>query len=205
MVFKNIFIEEPEMIKARKSGAFQYQGDGDVYYLTKNVNDVFNTNHLNRLEDNIYRFSKTPNLNSDKFGEASGISLKFKITGLEAKCGAFEAKCMSADTYMYKLLASCFEKKRIPFNPLLCYTDYKRNFPMDLISEAQTVQALVNAGIPKKVAFEQLSFVDDVDYVLDIIEEEKEGIPSLMDDLPDDNEKDDEKDIEKNNNEDMEK
>lgn len=194
MVFKNLFMEDKEMVKARKSGAFQFQGDGDVYYLTKNVNDVFNTNHLNRLEDNIYRFSKTPNLNSDKFGEASGISLKFKITGLEAKCGAFEAKCMSADTYMYKLLASCFEKKRIPFNPLLCYTDYKRNFPMDLISEAQTVQALVNAGIPKKVAFEQLSFVDDVDYIMDIIEEEKEGIPNLFDNTPDDDETDDETD-----------
>lgn len=193
MVFKNMYIDEGEMAKARKSGAFQYQGgdNSDVYYLTKDVNDTFNTNHLNRLEDNIYRFSKTPNLNSDKFGEASGIALKFKITGLEAKCGAFEAKCVSADTYMFKLLASCFEKKRIPFNPLLCYTVYKRNFPMDLISEAQTVQALVNAGVPKVVAFEQLSFVDDVEYLMDIIEEEKDGIPSLMDNLPDDNDTDD--------------
>jgi SPP1 family phage portal protein len=193
MVFKNIYIDDKEMAKSRKSGAFQYQGggDSDVYYLTKDVNDTFNTNHLNRLEDNIYRFSKTPNLNSDKFGEASGISLKFKITGLEAKCGAFEAKCMSADTYMFKLLASCFEKKRIPFNPLQCYTAYKRNFPMDLISEAQTVQALVNAGVPKKVAFEQLSFVDDVDFLMDMIEAEKDGIPSLMVDLPDDDETDD--------------
>lgn len=188
MVFQNVIIDDLEMAKARKSGAFQFNGMGDskVYYLVKDVNDSFNTNHLNRVEDNIYRFSKTPNLNSDKFGEASGISLKFKITGLESKCGAFEAKCMSADTYMYKLLASSFSKKRIPFDPLRAYTSYKRNFPMDLVSEASTVQALINAGVPKVVAYEQLSFVDDADYIMELIEQEKEAIPALTDLLPED-------------------
>lgn len=194
MVFQNVVISDEEMTKARKSGAFRYSSmgsDSKVYYLVKDVNDSFNTNHLNRLEDNIYRFSKTPNLNSDKFGEASGISLKFKITGLESKCGAFEAKCLSADVYMYKLLASSFAKKRIPFDPLQCYTVYKRNFPMDLVNEATTAQALVNAGIPKKIAFEQLSFVDDVDYIMDEIEAEKDNIPPLTVTLPEDDEDDD--------------
>ena len=194
MVFKNVIISDEEMTKCRKSGAFQYSSmgtDSDVFYLTKEVNDAFNEHHLNRLEDNIYRFSKTPNLNSDKFGESSGISLKFKITGLESKCGMYEAKCISADTYMYKLLGSSFAKKRIPFDYLQCYTTYKRNFPMDLVSEAQTVQSLTNAGVPKKIAFEQLSFVDDVDYIMDEIEKEKEAIPSLMQMLPEDNETDD--------------
>jgi len=192
LVFQNVMIPDAEMAKARKSGAFQFNGldNSKVYYLTKDVNDTFNTNHLNRLEDNIYRFSKTPNLNSEKFGEASGVSLKFKITGLESKCGAYEAKCIGADTYMFKLLASSFNKKRIAFDPLQCYTSYKRNFPMDLVNEASTVQALVNAGLPKQVAFEQLSFVDDVEYIMELIEQEKDGIPSLMDVLPDDEDDD---------------
>lgn len=189
MIFENVIIGDEEMAKARKSGAFTFQsmgGTGKVYYLTKQVDDSFNTNHLNRLEDNIYRFSKTPNLNSDKFGEASGISLKFRITGLESKCGAFEAKCISADTYMFKLLASSFAKKRIPFDPLRAYTAYKRNFPMDLINEADTAQKLKAAGLPNSVIFEQLSFVDDVQYILDEIEKEKDGIPSLMSTIPED-------------------
>lgn len=198
LVFKNVVIDDKEMAKARKSGSFSYNAmqDSDVYYLIKNVNDAFNTNHLNRLEDNIYRFSKTPNLNSDKFGTSSGISLKFKITGLESKCGTFEAKCVSADTYMFKLLGSSFAKKRIPFDCLQCYVVYKRNFPMDLVSEAQTVQQLTSAGLPKKIAFEQLSFVDDVDYIMDEIEAEKDGIPSLMDMLPEDEETEKENDKE---------
>lgn len=189
LVFQNVIIPPAEMAKARKSGAFSFNSMSDnskVYYLVKDVNDAFNEHHLNRLEDNIYRFSKTPNLNSDKFGSASGIALKFKITGLEGKCGMFEAKCISADTYMFKLLASSWNKKRIPFDPLQAYSVYKRNFPMDLINEAQTVQGLVNAGMPKKIAFEQLSFVDDVDYIMDEIEKEKEGVPSLLQHVPED-------------------
>lgn len=189
MVFENVIIDNVEMAKARKSGAFQFNsvgGTGKVYYLTKEVNDTFNTHHLNRLEDNIYRFSKTPNLNSDKFGEASGISLKFRITGLESKCGAFEAKCISADTYMFKLLASSFTKKRIAFDPLRAYSAYKRNFPMDLVNEADTAQKLKAAGLPNSVVYEQLSFVDDVQYILDEIEKEKDGIVPLTMELPED-------------------
>lgn len=204
MVFKNIVISPEEMAKARKSGAFEFNsmsGDSDVYYLVKNVNDGFNTNHLNRLEDNIYRFSKTPNLNSEKFGTASGISLKFKITGLESKSGTFEAKMKSADTYMFKVLASSFNKKRIPFDYLQCDVTYCRNFPMDLVSEAQTCQQLISAGLPKEIAFEQLSFVDDVREVMDLIEAEKDSIPSLTEEIPEDFEEENEEENEETDDE----
>ena len=201
MVFKDIIINDEEMAKARKSGAFRFNsmsGTGDVSYLVKNVNDTFNSNHLARLEDNIYRFSKTPNLNSEKFGNASGISLKFKITGLESKSGAFEAKMTSADTYMFKLLGSSLAKKRIAFDYLQCSAVYSRNFPMDLVSEAQTCQQLISAGLPKEIAFEQLSFVDDVQYIMDLIEQEKESIPSLMYQLPEDDGKEGEENEDEN-------
>lgn len=190
MVFQNVNIDDVTMAKARKSGAFRFNGiaESKIYYLTKDVNDTFNNNHLNRLEDNIYRFSKTPNLNDDSFGTASGIALKFRITGLESKCGSFEAKCVSADNYMFKLLGSIFQKKKIPFEYLQCYVKYKRNFPMDIASEAQTAQALIGAKLPQEVVYEQLSFIDDVDYVMKLIEDEKNGITPL--ETPVDNEPD---------------
>ena len=182
MVFENVMLDDEEMQKAQSSGAIQFKtgpNGGKVYYLTKDVNDTFSENHLNRLEQNIYRFSKTPNLNDDAFGTASGISLKFKLTGLEAKCGMFQAKVDLAGTYMFKLLASSWAKKRIAFDPLQAYLDYSRNFPLDLQGEAAGVQALINAGLPKEIAYDQLSFVDDVNYVMSLIEQEQAGIPPL--------------------------
>lgn len=190
MVFENININDEEMHKMQVSGAFQFgtgQNGGRVYFLTKEINDGFIEHHLDRLEENIYRFSKTPNLSDESFGTASGISLKFKLTGLETKCGMFEAKMISAGTYMFTLLAKVWAKKQIKIDPLQCVMSFKRNFPLDLLSEAQAVQALTAAGLPKRVAFDiALSCVDDVDWVMEVIEKEKDNIPDL-DDVNDDN------------------
>lgn len=184
MVYENVNLDEKEMAKAQASGAIQFYsgvGNGKVYFLTKNINDAFLEHHLERLEKNIYRFSKTPNLSDEAFGTASGISLKFKLTGLETKCGMFEAKMISAGTYMFRLLAKAWEKKQVKIDPLQCVMEFKRNFPLDLLSEAQAAQALISAGVPKRVAFQiALSCIDDIDYVMQLIEAEKENIPSLF-------------------------
>ena len=197
MVFENISLTEEEMRKMQASGAFQFftggSNGGKVYFLTKEINDAFIEHHLDRLEENIYRFSKTPNMGDEAFGTASGISLKFKLTGLETKCGMFEAKMISAGTYMFKLLAKVWEKKQVKIDPLQCIMAFKRNFPLDLLSEAQAVQALKAAGLPDRVAYEiALSCVDDVEYVMQQKEMEKDSIPSLMDELPEDNTLDEE-------------
>lgn len=183
MVFENVPLDENDIKQAQKTGAFSFANGmgGKVYFLTKDINNTFSENHLNRIEDNIYRFSKTPNLTDETFGNGtSGISLKFKLTGLEAKCGMFQAKMQSAGMYMFKVLSSSLEKKGIKIDPLQCIMEFTRNFPLDLTSEAQAAQQLINAGLPKEIAFAAaLSFIDDIDYVMQLIEQEKDSIPSL--------------------------
>lgn len=185
MIFEGLKIDDDTIREGQKSGAFKIPQtgtqQGKVYFLTKNINDAFTEHHLQRTEDNIYRFSETPNLNDDTFGSASGISLKFKLHGLETKCGMFQAQVMNAAQYMWKLLASVWSKKRIAVDPLQVTMEFKRNFPLDTLSEAQTAQALIGAGLPKQIAFAQLSCVDDVDYVMELIEEEQQAMPSMLD------------------------
>jgi len=184
MVFKNVHLDEKERQAAQAAGSFEIQSNGvsdaDICFLTKEINDTFIEHHLDRLEENIYRFSKTPNMSDESFGTASGVSLKFKLTGLETKCGMFEAKMISAGTYMFTLLSKAWAKKTIKIDPLQVVMDFRRNFPVDVQGEAANVQALVAAGLPKAVAYAQLSFVDDVDYVMQLIEEERDSMPSLM-------------------------
>lgn len=152
----------------------------------KVLNDTFTENNLARMEENIYRFSKTPNLSDESFGSASGIALKFKLTGLETKCGMFQAKMQAAGMYMFKVLASSRGKRKITVDPLRCIMDFKRNFPPDILSEAQAAQQLIAAGLPKRVAYTlALSGVDDIDRVMQLIEQETNGIPDLPD-LPED-------------------
>jgi len=183
LIFENIVLDEETIRKGQKAGSFIFPSmgtqQGRAYFLTKNINDSFTEHHLERLQNNIYRFSKTPNLNDNQFNNASGISLKFKLHGLETKCGMFEAKVMDAAQYMWKLLCSSWGKRGNKIDPLQITMSFNRNFPLDLQSEAQAVQSLIAAGLPKSTAFEQLSFIDDVDYVMQLIEDEQNAMPHL--------------------------
>lgn len=185
MVYENVMASDEEIEKAQHSGAIKFKtgpNGGRIYYLTKDVNDTFTENHLNRLEADIYKFSKTPNLSDESFGTASGIALKFKLTGLETKCSMFQAKCACAAAYMFKLLASAWRKKQIDFDPLQAYIEYKRNFPLDVVGEAQAAQSLINTGMPKEIAWQKtLSFIntDDMEDIMQLIEEQQAAIDDL--------------------------
>lgn len=182
-IYENVQITPEEIAMANYTGALSFfngTGSGKIYNLEKNVNDSFVEHQLQRLSDNIYKFSKTPNLNDEAFGNASGTALRFKLTALESKCGMFQAKMASAGTYMFKLLAAAWEKKGLHIDPLQCVMEFKRNFPLDVESEARAAQALINTGMPKEIAWDKsLSFIDDIDYVMQLVENEKDGIPPL--------------------------
>lgn len=195
MVFENLGINKETAKELQKSGIIDMQSvgvqEGKVYFLTKNINDTFTEHHLQRLEDNIYRFSRTPNLSDDTFGSASGVSLKFKLHGLETKCGMFEAKMLDASQYMFKVLASAWVKKSIAFDPLQVTLDFKRNFPLDEESIARTMQAYKGVGMPMDWIVRQAPSIDDPDWVMGLIEEEQSAnvedmYPDVTDDVPDD-------------------
>ena len=189
LMLVSVNVPEGFLREAQKSGSLIIPAVGanavqePIKWLTKNIDDAFTEHHLQRIEDNIYRFSRTPNLNDETFGSASGISLKFKLHGLEAKCGMFEAKMLDASQYMFKILASAWKKKGIDFDPLQVTLDFKRNFPLDRLAEAQAAQAEIGAGLPKQYVFGKMSDVDDVNYIMTLIEEEKGGIASLYEDV----------------------
>lgn len=184
MVFRQL-IDEPEMQKAQKTGSFYIPNVGNtdrdpIYWLTKNINDGYTEHHLDRLEDNIYRFSKTPNLNDEKFGETSGVALRFKLHGLEVKCAQFEAKMMDAAKYMWKLLASSWAKRAIKVDPLQCLVSFERNFPLDHLSNAQTAQALIAAGVPDEVAWDiAIPEIEDIGYVKEVKRRQQEEAMTL--------------------------
>ena len=179
MIFDGIKIEDEEINKARNTGAIKMppagtQTNRKVYFLTKDINDAFTEHHIKHTEDNIYRFSKTPNLNDETFGSASGVSLKFKLHGLETKCGMFQANVMDAAQYMWQVLCSAWEKREKHVDPLHITMDFKRNFPLNIVNEAQAASTLISAGLPKRIVFGLLSFIDDVDEVMEEIENEKD-------------------------------
>jgi SPP1 family phage portal protein len=187
MIFKNLRVDDNEIAKGRKTGCFvippvgSSQPEGSVEFVTKDNSGSFVEQHLNRVKDNIFDLSDTPDIEGESFGNASGVGLKFKLHPLETKCAMYEAKVMDAAQYMWRLLSAAWSVKNIVVDPLQITMDFTRNFPLDIVNEAQAAQTLISAGLPKQVVYAQLSFVDDVDYVLELIEQEKGDIPPVDD------------------------
>lgn len=184
-------VDDAVIQKAQKSGALIIPPLGSnapsepVKWVTKNINDTFTEHHLQRVEDNIYRFSRTPNLGDESFGSASGISLKFKLHGLETKCATFEANVMNSAQYMWKVLCSAWAKKSIKVDPLQIVMEFHRNFPLDKLTEAQAAQAEIAAGLPKRYVYGRMAGVDDVNYIMELIQTEQEDAMSLFEQAQD--------------------
>ena len=181
-------IPDEVMQKAQKSGVLVVPQVGSnpvtdpAKWVTKNINDAYTEHHLQRIEDNIYRFSRTPNLGDESFGSASGVSLKFKLHGLETKCATFEANVMNSAQHMWRVLSSAWAKKGTKVDPLQITMEFNRNFPQDDLSTAQTVQAEIAAGAPKRFAFRR--FTDDVDWLMDMAQAEQEEAMAMMYNMP---------------------
>lgn len=182
MAFIGGEITEDELNEARKTGAFNMPDGGDVKFIVKDLNDDIVEHHLDRLHDNIYRFSKTPDLSDDAFGGGtqSGEARKYKLLGLEMKTGFFENKFRSASKRMFELLARPWNMKTpsLKFDPLYVWYEFKRNFPKDLLYEAQATRQL-KGMVSEQTRLSQLSFVDDAQYELELMERERDALPDL--------------------------
>lgn len=182
MLFKGGIIDEETLRQAQKTGAFTLPDDGDVRFLTKDMNDTIVENHLTRLQDNIYRFSKTPDLTDEAFGGTqSGVALKFKLFPLEAKCKKFERKFDTANRHMLRGLCHMWKVKGEEFDPYKFFVEYKRNFPMDVLPEAE-VQMKLKGLVSEQTRLSLASFIDDAEYEIQRMEEEAlEGVIPTID------------------------
>ena len=176
-------IDEKTLEEAKRTGCFNIPPMGatesKIEYLTKQINDTFVENHLNRLEKNIYKFGQTPNFSDEAFASTtSGVAMKVRLFPLETRCAMFERKLHAANIYMFKTLSTAWEKKQIFVDPLEVIIEYKRTFPLDLQYEA-TVLASLKGNVSDQTALGLMSFIDNPEYELELMEQEKDSIPEI--------------------------
>lgn len=176
-------IDDKTLEKAKRTGCFNIPPMGatesKIEYLTKQINDTFVENHLNRLEKNIYKFGQTPNFSDEAFASTtSGVAMKVRLFPLETRCAMFERKLHAANIYMFKVLSSAWEKKQIFIDPLEVIIEYKRTFPLDLQYEATVLSAL-KGNVSDQTALGLMSFIDNPEYEQELMEQEKDSIPEI--------------------------
>lgn len=175
-------LDDKTLQEAKRTGCFNIPPMGatesKIEYLTKQINDTFVENHLNRLEKNIYKFAQTPDMNELATAGISGVAMKLKLFGLETRTVMFERKFQAAAMYMWKVLCSAWRKKQINVDYTEIIMEFKRSMPVDLAYEADTLSKL-NGLVSQHTSLGLCSFVDSPDYELELMEKEKDNIEPI--------------------------
>lgn len=184
MAFYGYDPDEETLAKARKTGAFgldeKSEGVG-IEFVTKIMNDTAIENHLNRLEGNIMRFGKSVNMTDESFASnLSGVAIRYKLMALENKSITLERKMTASLRQQFKVLATAWAKKGIPVDYTNIFFQFKRNLPVNLLDEA-TSTAQLKGTVSERTRLSQLSFVDDVDWEMEEMAKDTEGLIDLDD------------------------
>jgi SPP1 family phage portal protein len=180
--------EEPDL---RKTGTFYFRNRGDAKqdakFITKTIQDTAVENHLTRLHENIYRFSKTPDLSDKNFaGQQTGPAMKYKILALENKCATFERKFKSSSIRMFEILSSAFVKRgKAQIDPYKVTMHFKRNFPEDILNEAQASVQLKGI-VSEETRLSKLSFIENAKEELKKLTAERAAYEEEFEDEEDD-------------------
>jgi SPP1 family phage portal protein len=167
----------PEHIEYMKqTGTFSFtDANCKAEWLTKQLDDLILEHHQDRSEKNIYRFSRTPNMNDQAFsGTITGVALKYKFRSFEDKCTTSELKFKKSLREQSKILAAIWkDSDSITLDYLDCEYVFTRKYPQNLTEE---IDFLVKAKgvIPDTLAMSLVSFIENPEKVKEELDEQQQ-------------------------------
>lgn len=176
LMLKNMTAGKDGINKLKDEGIIEVMENGDVKFVTKQIQTEALENHLNRLERNIYTFAQVPDLSDENFaGNLSGVAIRFKLFGLETKCIIKERKMEKAIRELVRVLSVPIRVstgKEIDLINLK--VEFTRNVPNNLTEIVDTVTKL-DGKVDKETLLSLLPFIDNPKEVLEKMEQEAQN------------------------------
>lgn len=159
-------------------------------WLTKNANDAQIENILKRIHDSIYRISQCVDYSSETLmsGVASGVSIKYKMSGMETRAAQICSIMKKALQRRVELICGIAALKlgEEVFRDI--DIDFKRNLPEDYTSTINLINTL-KGTVSDATLLSQLPFITDVNAELEAVQEQKAanmelygfGVPAAAD------------------------
>lgn len=174
MVLKGLNATSQEDIDDMKNNrVLMVQGDGEVSFLTKSINDGYIQNMLKRLTDDFHKLTATPNLTDESFsGNLSGVALEYKMFGLEKQMSKKESKWRKSLQRTFELIVSMLNLRGAAID----YRDYKITFTRSLPQNVAEIVDMVNkldGIISSETLLSQLPFIENPLAELEKLNEEK--------------------------------
>lgn len=183
-----------DAMKLKEDRIILTEGEGKqaAEWLIKDINDTAIENHKKRLNDDIHKFSKIPDISDEKFsGNVSGESMKYKLLALDQVMAAKQRKFKRALQKRLELICNYLAIKGKQYD----YRDIDINFTVNKpVNEKEMVEMAIqmNGITSLSTALSKVPGVDDVEMELAKIEEEKDSYFNLDDIRLEEGEEDDE-------------
>ena len=169
------FTAEAEDVQKMKENRILLMDEGtSAEWLIKNQNDGTIENMKNRLDADIHKFAKCPNLADKEFASnASGIAIKFKTLGTENLVAIKERKFKRGLQQRLELMSMINSVLREGFDWRAIDIVFTRNLPSNDVDIANMVNSLRDI-VSDETLLAQIPFVDDVQGELDRVDEQRE-------------------------------
>ncbi|MBW7649796.1 phage portal protein [Anoxybacillus sp. ST4] len=137
---------QPEDVQAmRQNGVLLLDQQGDAEWLIKNINNQFQQNFFETIDNLIHIQTATPKLTTEEFSSnLSGIAIGFKLFGLESKCSVKERKMEKALRKRIRLITSILNLKGANYNYTDIQLQFSRNIPQNDMEITQQIVQLAN-------------------------------------------------------------
>lgn len=167
---------EEALKELKKKKLLEMAADAKAEYLTRQLNQDGVEILRKAIKEDIYNFSHVPNFMDENFaGNTSGVAMEYKLLGLEMLTKTKERyyrKGLRKRIQMYchypQLKIQALEEQAGSIIP-----DFARTLPKNLQELAQVAVNLDDL-VSKETLLRQIPFVEDVEYELDKLAEQKQ-------------------------------
>lgn len=166
--------ESEDIIKMKQNRVLLMDEGTKAEWLIKNENDALTENMKNRLDKDIHKFSKCPNMSDEEFaGNASGIAIKFKMLGTENLVSIKERKFKKGLQQRLELISMISGVISAGFDWRIVDIAFTRNIPTNDLETAQMVN-LYKDLVSDDTLLAQIPFVEDISAEVERVKEQKE-------------------------------
>lgn len=146
-----------------------------IKFLTKDINDTFVQNTLDVLKKNIYEISNHIDINEKLQSNTSGSALRNRLIGLEQRVRDSEGSMKNIIQGRMYFLFKLFNRiESVDYDYRDISVKFTLNIPQDDLLMAQTLSQFgIGENISLKTALAQLSFINNPDQEIKLIEDYK--------------------------------
>ena len=149
--------------------------DSDAKWLTKSTSDTNVEDMKIRLDADIHKFAKVPDMSDEAFaGNASGVAIKYKTMPMENSVAIKERKFKKALQRRIELIFNILSLKGNAFDWREIEIIFTRNLPTNDSEIAQMVSTL-DGIVSDETLLAQIPFVTDVQSELERLGEQKQA------------------------------